>query len=208
VAKGATDLELQLFLHRCKNMGLDPLKPGQIHFIKFGNTPGSIVVGIDGLRAKAMSTGKLSGIKRGILRNQRGECVGAWAEIYRQDWNHPAREEVNLAEYNTGKNLWARMPETMIKKVAESQALRMAFPDELGGAYSHEEIATLEPRMVETQSISEEKKSRREELVDLAQAYKLDLKSIAQVMESKFKVKNSDELTEDQFDELKAILVA
>jgi hypothetical protein len=33
------------------------------------------------------------------------------------------------------------MKETMIKKVAEAAALRMAFPDDLGGTYINEEMA-------------------------------------------------------------------
>lgn len=140
VAKGATNDELKLFLYRCENLGLDPLKPGQIYFIKYGNSPGTIVVGIDGFRAKANSTGLLSGIKRGALRDDKGNLIGGWAEVYRSDWNHPAREEVPLSEYNTGKSQWAKMPETMIKKVAECAALRMAFPDALGGVYAPEEM--------------------------------------------------------------------
>ena len=140
VVKGATPDELKLFLYRCKSMGLDPLKPGQIHFVKYGTSPGTIVVGIEGFRAKAASTGKLSGIKRGALRNSQGQCIGAWAEVYRSDWTHPAREEVPLSEYNTGKGPWQKMPETMIKKVAEAACLRMAFPDQLGGIYTNEEM--------------------------------------------------------------------
>lgn len=140
VAKGATDDELKLFLYRCRHMGLDPLKPGQIHFIKYGNSPGTIVVGIEGFRSRAASTGKHAGTKRGVLRNDKGQCVGGWCEVYRADWKECAREEVSLSEYNTGKAQWAKMPETMIKKVAEAAALRMAFPDELGGVYSDDEM--------------------------------------------------------------------
>lgn len=140
VARGATPKELQLFLYRCKNMGLDPLKPGQIYFVKYGGMPGTVVVGIDGFRTKAANSGKLSGIKRGAIRNEAGELIGAWAEVYRSDWKEPAREEVSLSEYNTGKAMWAKMPETMIKKVAEAAALRMAFPDSLGGVYAQEEM--------------------------------------------------------------------
>jgi phage recombination protein Bet len=146
VAKGATNDELQLFLYRCKNMGLDPLKPGQIYFIKYGNSPGTIVVGIEGFRSRAAKTGKQSGINRGVIRDEKGKCIGAFAEIYRKDWTHPAKEEVSLAEYNTGKGNWAKMPETMIKKVAEAAALRMAFPDELGGVYTNEEMDQAEVR--------------------------------------------------------------
>lgn len=145
VAKGASNDELKLFLYRCKHMGLDPLKPGQIHFIKYGNNPGSIVIGREGFRSKAASTKKHVGTKVGILRDESGQCIGAWAEVYRSDWTQPARDEVSLAEYNTGRAQWAKMPETMIKKVAEVAALRMAFPDELGGLYSDDEMAQAEP---------------------------------------------------------------
>ena len=140
VAKNATTDELNLFLYRCKHMGLDPLKPGQIHFVKYGSGAGTIVVGIDGFRSKAAATGKHSGTKRGVIRDDAGRCVGAWAEVYRSDWQHPAREEVSLFEYNKGGGNWAKMPETMIKKVAEVAALRMAFPDDLGGLYSTDEM--------------------------------------------------------------------
>lgn len=154
VAKNATPDELKLFLYRCKNMGLDPLKPGHVHFVKYKNRktgewgPGTIIIGIDGFRSRAAATGKHSGTKRGVLRDEKNKCFGAWAEVYRSDWAHPAREEVSLAEYNTGYEMWARMPETMIKKVAEVAALRMAFADDLGGMYSDDEMAQAEPREV------------------------------------------------------------
>jgi len=144
VAKGATPDELKLFLYRCNNLGLDPLKSGQIYFVKYGSGPGSIVVGIDGFRAKASASGKLTGIKRGVIRDEKGYCTGAWAEVYRSDWQHPAREEVARSEYDTGKAMWAKMVETMLKKVAEAAALRMAFPEQLGGVYESSEMDQAE----------------------------------------------------------------
>jgi phage recombination protein Bet len=148
VARGASDDELKLFLYRCSNLGLDPLKPGMIHFVKYGNGPGSIVVGIEGFRSKAVKTGKLSGIKRGAIKDDKGVLVGAWAEVFRKDWQHCAREEVPLSEYNKGSGPWKTMPETMIKKVAEAAALRMAFPDDLGGIYAPEEMDQAAGRVV------------------------------------------------------------
>ena len=150
VAKNASDDELKLFLYRCKAMGLDPLKPGQIHFVKYGSGPGTIIIGIEGFRNKAAMTGKHSGTKRGVTRDANGKCLGAWCEVYRSDWKEPAREEVALSEYNTGKAQWLKMPETMIKKVAEVAALRIAFPDALGGLYSHEEMEQAAEPLVET----------------------------------------------------------
>lgn len=140
IAKGATPDELQLFLYRCKSMGLDPLKPGQIHFVKYGQGPGTIVVGVDGFLARAQATKQLDGISRGIIRDAKGKCVGAWAEVRRKGWSNPVKEEVPLSEYDTGRGPWAKMPETMLKKVALVAALRMAFPDELGGVYASEEM--------------------------------------------------------------------
>lgn len=144
VAKNATDDELELFFHRCKMLGLNPLMPGQIYFIKYGTSPGTIVVGIDGFRARAHATGKLSGVKRGVIRDNNGICTGAWADVYRSDWQEPAHEEVPLNEYHTGKGNWVKMPETMIKKVAEAAALRIAFPNDLGGLYLTEEMDQAE----------------------------------------------------------------
>lgn len=140
VARGATPEELKLFLYRCKSMGLDPLRPGFVHFIKYGSSPGTIVTGVDGFRAIAHRSGKLAGIKRGAIKNDQGELVGAWAEVYRSDWTHPAREEIPRSEYDTGKGTWAKLPETMLKKVAECAALRMAFPNDLGGVYESAEM--------------------------------------------------------------------
>jgi phage recombination protein Bet len=145
VAKNATTDELKLFLYRAKHLGFDPLKPGEIYFIKYGTGAGTIVVGLDGFRVRASRTGKHVGTKRGVIRNEKGECTGGWAEVYRSDWQAPAREEVSLREYTTGRGNWQSKPETMIKKVAECAALRMAFPDELGGVYSSEEMEQAAP---------------------------------------------------------------
>ena len=145
VAKNASDDELKLFLYRCQEMGLDPLKPGQIFFIKYGNGPGTIVIGRDGFRSRAIQTGKHVGTKTGLLYDESGKLSGAWAEVFRSDWLQPARDEVLLEEYNTGKAQWQKMPATMIKKVAEVSALRMAFPEELSGLYSQEEMDQAKP---------------------------------------------------------------
>jgi hypothetical protein len=50
---------------------------------------------------------------------------------------HPFTVEVSRSEYDTGKGNWQKMPETMIKKVAESQCLRRAF--DISGLYDQSE---------------------------------------------------------------------
>lgn len=140
VAKGATDDELEMFFYRAKMLNANPLMPGQIYFVKFGSSAGTIITGIDTFRNHAHSTGKLAGVKRGVIRDSAGKCIGGWCDVYRSDWKEPAHEEVAMAEYHTGRNNWVKMPETMIKKVAEVAAYRMAFPQQLGGLYVHEEM--------------------------------------------------------------------
>lgn len=141
VAKNATPDELKLFLYRCNKMGLDPLKAGQIFFIKYNrDSPGTIVIGIEGFRSRAAKTGKHIGTERGVLKDDKGKCTGAWAKVYREGWKIPASTEVSLAEYDTGFGNWKTKPETMILKVGEAAALRIAFPDELGDVYTPEEM--------------------------------------------------------------------
>lgn len=140
VARNATPDELKLFLYRCNKMGLDPLKPGQIHFIKYGSGPGTVVIGIEGFRSIAQRTGHLSGVKTGVLKDEKGHLLYGWAEVSRSDWKDPVRAESPFNEYNTGKGSWQKMPETMIKKVAECAAYRMAFPNDLGGVYEQAEM--------------------------------------------------------------------
>jgi len=162
VAVGATDLELKLFLYQADKRGLDPLLR-QIHFIKRKRynadtekyeEVGTIQTGIDGFRVVAGRTGQLSGIKRGVIKDADGKLLGAWAEIYRKDWTEPAREEVSFGEYCQKRKdgepmgLWKTMPETMIKKVAEAAALRMAFPEDLSGIYTHDEMQQADVEVV------------------------------------------------------------
>jgi phage recombination protein Bet len=147
IARNATPDELQLFLYRAKVMGLDPLKPGQIHFVKYGNSPGTVVVGIEGFRTIAHRSGKLAGIKRGVKHDADGNVTYGWAEVRRKDWTDVAYEEVPFSEYAKNGN-WKTMPETMIKKVAEAAALRMAFPNELGGVMALEEMDQAKPQSV------------------------------------------------------------
>jgi hypothetical protein len=51
----------------------------------------------------------------------------------------PTVKRALRSEFDKKKNNWASMPETMIKKVAESQALRFAFPDIFAGTYHESE---------------------------------------------------------------------
>jgi phage recombination protein Bet len=161
------DDELKRFLYRASKMGLNPLD-GTIHLLTRNrrNESGKwekvnvIIVGIDGFRIAADRSGKLAGIKRDVIYNEKGQLVRAVAEVYRKDWDHPAREVIAYREYCQTKEgkpvgLWASMPETMLKKCAEAAALRMAFASELAGIYIPEELMQSE------EDIPEEKNGKK-----------------------------------------------
>lgn len=180
VCQHATDAELIQFFYRCSVLKLDPLMPGQIYFLKFKKrnprpgedaySPGSIVIGVDGFRALASRTGQLSGIKRGVIRGHKGEAIGGWADVYRKDWDHPAHLEVSLKEYaDEYKDTWRDMPESMIQKVAEVAALRMAFPEALGGIYAQEEMDQARRKEREVQSSVQDSKPAAAQVVKPAQ---------------------------------------
>jgi len=63
-----------------------------------------------------------------------------WAEVERKDRAGKYRIEVPLSDYDTKKNLWVKMPATMIRKVALVQVLREAFPGTFGGLYDSAEM--------------------------------------------------------------------
>lgn len=74
--------------------------------------------------------------------SQGAKLVGATASVKRTDREQPIVATVKFSEYNKGHSLWKTLPETMIKKVALTHALRLAFPNELGGVYDEAETVS------------------------------------------------------------------
>jgi len=159
VAKDATNDELALFLHQARRMGLDPLAR-QIHFQKYKGKDGksnvSFITTIDGYRLIADRTGKYAGNKEPVFEgkindSQYGASNGpdipakATVTIYKIVGG-ALREFSNSAywkEYYPGEwkgHMWRKMPHVMLAKVAEAGALRKAFPADLSGAYTDEEM--------------------------------------------------------------------
>lgn len=140
VAKNTTDAEFKLFLKVAGKYNLDPFVK-QIWCVKYGDKPAAIYTSRDGFLSIAHRSGLFDGMETTSIR-ENGKLIGARCAVYRKGYSHPFVVEVALSEYNTGQNQWAKMPETMIKKVAESQALRRAF--DISGMYEPGEIDTTE----------------------------------------------------------------
>lgn len=159
-APTATDDELELFLHQCKRTGLDPLAR-QIYFQKYNTKNGpkvSIITGIDGYRVVADRTGVYAGSDEPQFEGTKGETryneskdvpVKATVTVWKIVGNKrvPFTASAYWDEYYPGDkkgHMWFKMPHVMLGKVAEAQALRKAFPADLSGVYTRDEMAQAE----------------------------------------------------------------
>jgi len=160
IATGATDDELALFVQAAQRLRLDPFAR-QVFAVKrwsrdAGREVMSIQVSIDGFRLVAERTGKYAGQLGPFWTSDGKEWTEVWLSstppaaakvaVLRHDFKEPVWAVATWEQYKQeGKNglspMWKKMGPLMLAKCAESLALRRAFPNELSGVYSPEEMA-------------------------------------------------------------------
>lgn len=101
--------------------------------------------------------------RKGALLLPNDTLVGGWARVYRKNFKVPVEVFVSREEYDKKQSTWNAMPATMIRKTALVNALREAFPEDLGNMYTEDDGGETFDRIkdVTPQETQEDVKARK-----------------------------------------------
>jgi len=145
--------DLAVFLHYAQRTGLDPFAR-QIYMIARGGNF-QIQTSIDGFRIVAQRSGKYAGQTKSEWCGDDGVWKEVWLSkdfpsaarvgVYNKDFAEPLYAIAKWDSFAVVNSpMWKKMPDLMLAKCAEALALRKAFPQDLSGIYTAEEMEQTE----------------------------------------------------------------
>jgi phage recombination protein Bet len=178
--QGTTKDELAMFLHYAQRTGLDPFSRQIYLSERKSQVQGQWVatrkpeVTIDGFRLVAERTRQYAGQLGPFWCGEDGEWKDVWIPstpptaakigVLRHDFKEPVwsvalyREYAQMKSDGKPNSMWTKYPSVMLAKCAESLALRRAFPRELSGLYTREEMPEdMEPRKSKDEAHQDQK---------------------------------------------------
>lgn len=170
----AADGDLLVFFHVCQRTGLDPFAR-QIHMVSRNAKDENdrwvkkwtIQTGIDGFRLIADRADRRDGTRRSyedtVWFDTDGNRYEVWTKatapaaakvvVVRDGKRFPATvmysEYVQTKRNGEPNSMWSRMPANQLAKCAEAAALRKAYPQDLSGVYSNDEMGQADSYRVE-----------------------------------------------------------
>jgi len=150
-----TDSEAMMFISLCRYQHLNPFL-NEAYLVKFGNSPAQQIVSKEAFMKRAEQNPHFKGMQAGciVVRNNevvetkgafvlpKDDLVGGWATVKRDDRDVPITVQISFNEFSKGQSTWKSMPANMIRKTAIVNALREAFPNDLGAMYTEEDAQT------------------------------------------------------------------
>lgn len=213
IAKGLTDQEFLFFGSICKAKDLNPLLGEiyvQVYKDAYGNRNLVFVTGIDGFRKAAHRTGVYAGRDKAIVIPSENQNYPDEIEVtvhkivqgIKCSFTATAKWKEYLPQNPKKRHLWNKMPFWMLEKCAEAKALRMGFPQELGGLYEEAEAHQIGDK----ESVKDGEGKNMNDIVNikgLPEAKEEDVPHLETIdQEQAAEENNDDEKPEPEVDEL------
>lgn len=193
-----TNQEIVMFLNLCKYQQLNPFL-NEAYLVKFKGAPAQIITSKEAFMKRAEANEHYAGLEAGIIVERDGKIeniegavklptdklLGGWARVFRDDRKVPIKVQISFSEFSKGQATWKQMPMNMIRKTAIVNAMREAFPGNLGNMYTDEEAPDAGRKDITHEVDQEVHQKANQEIIDIQPESKPEPKKDTQKQQAK-----------------------